>query len=44
MFLIKIGITITYSAQQDSMREANTGEMFEGIASFLFWKATAPTT
>jgi len=26
------------------MREANTGEMFEGIASFLFWKATAPTT
>jgi len=26
------------------MREANAGEMFGGIASLLFWKATAPTT
>jgi len=34
----------TYSAQQDSMREAKAGEMFGGIASLLFWKATAPTT
>jgi len=35
---------ITYSAQQDSMREANTGGASWGIESLLFWKATAPTT
>lgn len=34
----------SYSAQQDSIRDANTGDVFCGIVSLLFWKATAPTT
>jgi len=38
------GFGYTYSAQQDSIRDAKTGETFCGIVSLLFWKATAPTT
>ena len=34
----------SYSAQHASMREANKGEVFAGMVSLLFWKATAPTT
>lgn len=38
------GVWRSYSAQQVSIRETKTGEVFCGIESRLFWKATAPTT